>query len=203
MKYLKQFESFSEDKILIIVDVQKSFKKFFNDKYLSELNKYCKEFNKVYQIWDNHSEDKKPDIDFQYEERPDIENKDDLYKWNNQTDIIEKRYNYDVDVDFYKKILDQNTFNNIKSKENNLKQGDSFKTTEGTIIVFIGNNHKWFHCPKKLYDLFLTLKGREVVMVGGADDECLEDLMVTAKILGVNLMENKRYIYSAKGCPIK
>ena len=203
MKYLKQFESFSEDKILIIVDVQKSFKKFFNDRYLSELNKYCKEFSKVYQIWDNHSDGKNPDTDFQYEERPDIENKDDLYKWNNQTDIIEKRYNYDVDVDFYKKILDQNTFNHIKSKENSLKQGDSFKTTEDTIIVFIGNNHKWFHCPKKLYDLFLTLKGKEVVMVGGADDECLEDLMVTAKILGVNLMENKRYIYSAHNCPIK
>ena len=202
MKYLKQFESFS-DKILIIVDVQKSFKKFFNDRYLSELNKYCKEFSKVYQIWDNHSDGKNPDTDFQYEERPNIENKDDLYIWNNQTDVIEKRYHYNVDVDFYKKILDQNTYNDIKSKENSLKQGDYFKTTEGTIIVYIGNNHKWFHCPKKLYDLFLTLKNKEVVMVGGADDECLEDLMVTAKILGVNLMENKRYIYSAKGCPIK
>ena len=202
MKYLKQFESFS-DKILIIVDVQKSFKKFFNDRYLSELNKYCKEFSKVYQIWDNHSDGKNPDTDFQYEERPNIENKDDLYIWNNQTDVIEKRYHYNVDVDFYKKILDQNTYNDIKSKENSLKQGDYFKTTEGTIIVYIGNNHKWFHCPKKLYDLFLTLKNKEVVMVGGADDECLEDLMVTAKILGVNLMENKRYIYSAKNCPIK
>jgi hypothetical protein len=29
---------------------------------------------------------------------PDIENKDDLYKFNNQVDLIE--YNYDVNADF-------------------------------------------------------------------------------------------------------
>jgi hypothetical protein len=35
-----------------------------------------------------------------YDNNPDIENKDDLYKFNNQVDLIEKRYNYDVNADF-------------------------------------------------------------------------------------------------------
>ena len=84
MKYIKLFETFNTDRILIIVDVQKSFKKFFNDNYLSELNRYCNDFTKVYQIWDNHVDGKHPDKDFLYDENPDIESKDDLYKFNNQ-----------------------------------------------------------------------------------------------------------------------
>ena len=106
MKYLKLFEDYKE-RILIIVDVQKSFSKFFNDKYLSALNTYCQDFNKVYQVWDNHHEGKYPDKDFLYDNKPDIENKDDLYKFNNQVDLIEKRYTYDVDADYFKKILDK------------------------------------------------------------------------------------------------
>lgn len=204
MKYIKLFEQHSE-RILIVVDVQKSFKKFFNDNYLAELNKYCKEFNKVYQIWDNHSDGKNPDKDFLYHETPDIENKDDLYKFNNQADLIEKRYNYDVDVDYYKKILSEETYRNIKTKEQNkqLKTGDIFMTNENTVITYIGNNHQWFHCPKKLYDLFQDIKGKYVVIVGGAENECIQDVMVTAKALGLTIMKNEKYIYSANHCPIK
>jgi hypothetical protein len=203
MRYIKYFESFNKDRILIIVDVQKSFKKFFNDKYLAELNKYCNEFSKVYQVWDNHSDGKHPDKDFLYQENPDIENKDDLYKFNKQKDLIEKRYTYDVDVDYFKDILDENTFNEIKSKGENIKKGEYFNTTEGTIIVYIGNNHRFFHLPKKLYDLFKSIKSEEIVVVGGAKMECIEDIMVSAKALGLNLLKNDRYIYSATSCPIK
>jgi hypothetical protein len=203
MKYIKLFEDYSQEKILIICDVQKSFKEYFNDKYLAALNNYCKEFDKVFQIWDNHSDGKNPDKDFLYEEDPNIENKDDLYRFNNQVDLIEKRYNYDVDVDFYEKILSTETYNEIKSKAANLKRGDFFVTTEDTIIVFIGNNHKWFHCPKKLYDLFKDLNGKEVVIVGGAEDECIYDVIITGKAMGVNLKQNDNYIYSATNCPIQ
>lgn len=203
MKWLKLFENFSKDRILIIVDVQKSFKKFFTDNYLSELNNYCNDFDKVYQIFDNHHEGKNPDKDFLYDRQPDIENKNDLYRFNNQVDLIEKRYNYDVDVDFYKKILSEEIYNQIKSKENILKRGEYFPTTEGTIIVYIGNNHKWFHVPIKLYELFKSIKGEEIVIVGGAEDECILDIMIAAKSLGLKILKNDKYIYSAIDCPIK
>ncbi len=202
MKYIKLFEEHS-DRILIIVDVQKSFKKFFNDNYLAELNKYCNQFNKVYQVFDNHHEGKSPDKDFLYSKNPDIENKNDLYKFNNQVDAIEKRYTYDVNVDYFKKILDEKTYNNIKSREGNLQKGEYFPTTEGTIIVYIDNNHQWMHLPKKLYDLFKSIKNEEIVIVGGAKMECIEDIMVSAKAIGLNILKNDRYIYSATSCPIK
>ncbi len=206
MRHLKIYEDFNKSsEILIIVDVQHSFKKFFTDNYLKELNKYCLNFDKVYQIFDNHVDGKNPDKDYLYDEDPDIENKNDLYRFNNQVDLIEKRYNYDVDADFYKKILDEKVYNDIKQKEKDksLKRGDYFPTTEGTLIVYIANNHQWFHIPKKLYDIFLTLKGKDVTIVGGSDQECYLDVEVSGKILGVNVKRNNNYIYSATYCPIK
>ena len=205
MRYIKKFENYNTSGVLIIVDVQKSFKKFFTEMYLNELKKYCNQFSEVYQVWDNHVDGKQVDKDYLYEHDPDIPVHDDLYHFPNQTELIEKRYNYDVDADFYKKILDKGVYSEIKEKENSrqLKKGDYFSTNEGTIIVYIGNNHKWFHCPVKLYKHFIELKGKEVIIVGGSDSECLEDIVTTAEVLGVNIKRDYKYIYSASHCPIK
>jgi hypothetical protein len=206
MRHLKIYEDFNKGNgILIIVDVQKSFKKFFTDNYLKALNNYCKKFKDVYQIWDNHIDGKNVDKDYLYDENPDIPVHNDLYSFPNQRDMIEKRYNYDVDADFYKKILDEKVFNDIKQKEDNhqLKRGDFFKTTEGTYLIYIGNNHKWYHLPKKLQELFTDLKGKEVVMVGGSDQECYLDVETAAKTFGVKIRRDNNYIYSATFCPIK
>ena len=211
MRYLKTFESHSSKDILIVVDVQKSFKEFFTDNYVNELKKYCNGFSKVYQIWDNHHLGKNVDKDYLYDEDPDEGTNDDLYEFTNQIDLIEKRYNYDVDADFYKKVLTPETYEEVSAKEdaNELKKGDFFPTNEGTIIVFINNRHRWFHCPKKLYELFIEIsdaqvdKEKEVTIVGGADSECILDIEVTAKSLGVKFKRDEKYIYSASNCPIK
>jgi len=209
VKYLKIFEKFDEKQpILIIVDVQKSFHKFFTEDYVNALMDYSKNFDNVYQIWDNHFLGKNPDVEYLYDEDVEQKKHDDLYKFPNQKKSIEKRYTYDVDSNFFKKILDKETFDKIKSSEENLQKGNYFETTEGTIIVYIGNNHKWFHVPKKLYQLFMELKqsqdeGRnKIVIVGGASSECLEDITTTAKSLGLDITQNKDFIYSAKHCPI-
>jgi hypothetical protein len=205
MKYIKTFESHSNNSTLIVVDVQKSFSKFFTEMYIHKLKEYCRQFSNVYQIWDNHVDGKTVDKDYLYHDNPQIPIHDDLYNFPNQTELIEKRYNYDVDVDFYKKILYKETYDIIKEKENNktIKKGDIFKTKEGTAIVYIGNNHKWFHVPVKLYELFLELKGKEVIIVGGSDSECLEDVYISGKSMGVKVKRDHRYIYSANHCPIK
>lgn len=205
MKYLKHFESYTQNTTLIVVDVQKSFKKFFTEMYLHKLKEYCGQFSAVYQIWDNHVNGKNVDKDYLYHDDPEIPIHDDLYKFPNQVELIEKRYNYDVDADFYKKILDKEVYKDIKSREedNTIKRGDLFKTKEGTAIVYIGNNHKWFHIPKKLYDLFLKLKGKEVTIVGGSDSECLEDVLIAGESMGIIMKRDHRYIYSANHCPIK
>lgn len=204
MRFLKTFESYNQD-TLIIVDVQKSFRKYFSEMYLNELKKYCKNFNSVYQIWDNHPDGKNVDKDYLYDDKPEIPIHKDLYHFPNQKELIEKRYNYDVDADFYKKILDKEVYDEISKKEDEktLNKGDIFPTKEGTIITFINNNHVWFHCPKKLYELLKELKGREVIIVGGADGECLEDVVTTAESLGVKIKRNYKYIWTATSCPIK
>jgi hypothetical protein len=63
MRYIKAYESYENISILLIVDVQKSFHQFFTDNYLNELYKYCKKFQNVYQIWDNHKQGKDVDKD--------------------------------------------------------------------------------------------------------------------------------------------
>ena len=204
MRYIKTYENYKNG-TLLIVDVQKSFKKFFSEMYLNEVKKYCNNFQKVYQIWDNHTDGKNVDKDYLYDETPDIPVHDDLYHFPNQVGLIEKRYNYDVDADFYKKILDKQTYNEISEKEENktIKKGDLFKTKEGTVITYIGNKHKWFHCPVKLYNILEKLKGQEVIIIGGADSECLEDIVTTCESLGVNIKRNHKFIYSANHCPIQ
>ena len=204
--YIKTYESFNNlNQHLIIIDVQKSFRQFVTEMYLHELNKYCETFVNVYQIWDNHVEGRNVDKDFLYDKDPSMPVNGDLYFFPNQKKLIEKRYNYNVNVDFYKKILSKDIYDIIKDKElnNQLKKGDIFKTTEGTHIIYIGNNHIWFHIPKKLFNLFSQLKGENVTFVGGSMDECFEDVITAAEIMGINVKENFRYIYSATHCPIK
>jgi hypothetical protein len=199
-------ESFEqkEGDILIIVDVQRSFSRFFTPNYLHQLKEYCKNFSEVYQIFDNHVDGKNVDKDYLYDDDHEVSVHDDLYWFPNQVDIIEKRYNYDVNVDFYKKILDKETYKRAKQLEysSKLKPGDMFETKGGTVITYIGNNHKWFHLPKKLYDLFKGLKGRKVIIVGGASSECLQDVFITATSLGVDITQRHKYIYSASHCPL-
>ena len=215
MRYLKTFESHSSDDVLIIVDVQKSFSKYFTDNYVSQLKDYSRGFGRVYQIWDNHVEGKNVDKDYLYDEDPEAPMNGDLYHFPNQSDLIEKRYNYNVDADFYKNILDKSVYEDIKSREDegSLVRGDSFPTKEGTLIIYIGNNHKWYHMPKKLHELFEeinqaqslneSMSVNDVIMVGGADRECLDDVETAAKVMGVRLKRNEKFVYSATHCPIK
>jgi hypothetical protein len=205
MKWISHFESFAQSDTLLIVDVQKSFSKFFTDKYLRELNKYCNNFTNVYQIWDNHVHGTSVDKDYLYHDDPDTPISNDIYTFPNQRDLIEKRYNYDVNADFYKKILSRSTYKEIKEKERlkTLKEGDIFLTEEDTYIVYVGNKHKWFHVPRKLSVLFKQNKNKIIYIVGGSDSECLEDIFVAAQSLGVKIKRNHSYIYSANHCPIK
>lgn len=203
MRFIRTFESHKND-TLIIVDVQRSYRKYFSEMYLNELKKHCKNFQNVYQIFDNHVDGKNVGKDYLYDENPEVPIHSDLYYFPNQKDIIEKRYNYDVDADFYKKILDKEVYQEISDREdkNNLIKGDIFPTNQGTYIVYIGNNHKWHHLSKKLYDLLLNLKNKDVTIVGGADGECLEDIYTSATSLGVQIKRDWKFIYTATSCPI-
>jgi putative cell wall-binding protein len=67
-----------------------------------------------------------------------------------------------------------------------------------TYLVKINNNHKWFYVNEELVELFSKLNSKNIIIVGGADDECLEDVFVSMKSFGINPIYNHDYIYSAK-----
>ncbi len=204
MRHLIKYENYQNiNSSLIIVDVQKDFREYFTEMYLHELKKYCENFSKVYQIWDNHEED--INTDYLYKDNPKVPINNNLYNFPNQVDIIEKRYNYNITIDFYKKILDNNTYKGIKKDEEsgNIKIGSTYETKKNTILVYIGNKHRWFHVGKKLINLFKKYKGQTIYLVGGGKNECLQDIYISAKSFGVNIIKDDKYIYSAKHCPIR
>lgn len=191
-------------KTLFIIDVQKSFKKWFSENYVHRLKQYCQLFEEVYYIFDNHVDGKNPEQEYLYDPDHSRDGHRDLYDFPNVKELIEKRYNYDVDVSHFQKVLSPDVYEKILSLENKkkLRRGDYFPTTEGTILVYIGNNHKWFHCPKKLYEVLQKNLGKRVVIVGGADGECLIDIVTTARTLGVGVLKDNKYIYSGSWYPM-
>lgn len=187
------------DGILIIVDVQSNFKKYFPtdpNVYVKKLDKYCLEFPSgitelqgVYQIWDSNSGSKP------------------TYIFKNQKDFLEKKYGIKKFYSKYKGgfkewiyyIFDEQTLNQFNSKNNKFKEGDAFKIKDkNEFLIYIGNNHKWFLVNEELVEFFKKLRGKKVVVVGGADNECLEDIYIALKSFNVKPIYNHQYIYSAE-----
>ena len=189
----------NHDGILLIIDVQSNFKKYFPTSpngYLKKLDKYCLEFPSdenslkgVYQIWDSN-QGSKP-----------------TYKFKNQKELVEKKFGVKKYYSKYKggfkewitHILDEKTLNQFNAKKNKFNEGDAFKLKDkNEFLIYIGNNHKWFYVDKELFDLFQKLRGKKIVIVGGAESECLDDLYITLKSFNITPVKNHQYIYSAQ-----
>lgn len=181
--YLKEGANVSNhDGILVIVDVQKQFDKFTPQNYEQNIVKYCEEFPKddnngkgVYQIWDA--------------------NKAQNFSYNFPNTILTVKKNYGTKFDNnIKNISDK-----LSQKYPQAKEGQQFKlTNKNAFLVRVNNNHKWFYVNEDIYNLYLKLKGRTIVLVGGAGKECLTDLYVSMRSFGVNPIYNYDYIYDAQ-----
>lgn len=197
-KYNEGISLINHDGILLIVDVQSDYKKYFPtdpEGYLKKLDNYCLEFPSgktdikgVYQIWDSNRGSKPS------------------YIFKNQKDLVEKRFGIKKLYSEYKggfdewitHIFDKNTLNKFKSKKRKFIKGDIFKIKDkNEYLVFIGNNHKWFYVNEELVNLFIKLRGNNVIICGGADSECLEDVYISLKSFNVFPIKNHQYIYSA------
>jgi hypothetical protein len=181
--YLNEASSLEQnDGILVIVDVQKQFDKFTPQNFESNINKYCEQFPKddnagkgVYQIWDANKA------------------QNFSYNFPNTLQTIKKNYGTNFD-NRIKKIAED-----LMRKYPKCKEGQQFKLkNENTFLVRVNNNHKWFFVNEELYNLYLKLKGKSVILIGGADDECLEDVEVSMKSFGINPKYNHDYIYNAQ-----
>ena len=206
MKILKLNEFFinenislvSHDGILLIVDFQSDYKKYFPSDpngYIKKLDKYCEEFPEddelkgVYQIWDSNRGSKP------------------TYKFKNQKDLIEKKYGVKKFYSKYKGgfnewiyyIFDDKTLEKFSAKKNKFKEGDAFKIkNKNEFLVYIGNNHKWFYVNEELVELFNKFRNKKIIVVGGAESECIEDVYVALKSFNSTPVYNHQYIYSAE-----
>jgi len=174
-KYLNENNEETKSDILVIVDVQEEFSKFIPKNFVTNLIEYSKNFSTVYQIWDSNDANKPS------------------YKFANQKGIYIKKFG----TKFSDDLVD--TVKKLDEKYPNAKEGDIFEFDDvDSYVVRIANKHKWFYVPAKLAELFKSLKGKSVLVVGGADDECIRDVYEAMESFGINVKYNKAYMYSAK-----
>lgn len=161
-------------KSLVIVDVQKEFNKFIQHDLVDELYNYAEKFDKVYQIWDTNKGNISP-----------------TYIFPNEVYNIKKRYGKNHFSPKVKKF--------IKKVTDETPEGNKFKLSdENGYIVRVDNNHEWFYVNPELVDLVEDLQNDKVILVGGADNECLEDIYQMFIAFDVNVKINNKYVYSAK-----
>jgi hypothetical protein len=160
------------DGILLIVDVQKEFGDYIPDNMVKELFEYCKEFKDVYQIWDSHNTTAP------------------TFKFPNQKLSINKK--------FGKKFLEKDIQGKLEKLKNGSIEGEQIQIDSDDIFVRVKNNHDWFFINDELLKLFNSLKGKNVIMAGGADFECLKDIFIACKSMGIKALLNHKYIYSAE-----
>jgi hypothetical protein len=53
-------------------------------------------------------------------------------------------------------------------------------------------------CKRGISQFISKIKRKKVIVVGGADSECLEDIYISAKSFNLNPVYNHQYIYSAE-----
>jgi hypothetical protein len=165
----------NHDGILLIVDVQKEFENFIPQGFINALFEYCNEFNKVYQIWDSNKTNKKS------------------YKFPNEINNYVKKYGTT-----FSNVL-EDVVEYLNKEYPNAKEGDKFKFKDNdSYVVKVINNHNWFYIPEKIVDFFEKMKNKNIILVGGADNECLKDVFIALQSFNVCPVYNHKYIYSAK-----
>ena len=182
-EYLKTNEAAktqdSNEGILVIVDVQGEFDKYTPQGFEQNIMKYCEDFPKdedggvkgVYQIWDSNKA-----TGF-------------TYTFPNQVLTVRKNYGTKFNSNLKKISL---------SLPQDAKEGKLFKfKNTNKYLCKINNNHKWFYVNEDLYNLYQKLKDKKVIIIGGADLECLSDIYVSMKSFGIIPIYNHNYIYNA------
>lgn len=154
--------------ILIVVDVQVHFKSV-TDKYVDGIFELCETFDEVYQIWD----------------AVDVNTPD--FKFPNEADRIRKEYGGELleeDIDHYN-FSEKDKARLIEGFNDGFDSGEMFVAgiaPKRQWFLYVGGIHLWFIFEEKLFALFEKLKkeGKQVILCGGAEEECLEDIRVLA-----------------------
>lgn len=183
--YIPLFEQY-DNETLIIVDVQREFEKWWKnqgrDSLPKDIDDYCKNFHQVYQIWDDHEA-----------ESP-------TWHFSNQIVALQKHYGVDqpdgeiLDLNAYFSGDELNKVNDALASE--IKKPAIFKTNDGNYAILVLGSHKWFLPTKELVETLLIIND-DIILIGGAEGECLKDIEVLLKLLGKTYNVNYEYTYAA------
>lgn len=182
--YTKIFEYLNKDKSLLIVDVQK---RFVNKRYVNKLFEYCKTFKEVYQVYYDDSYGIYDD---------EIRSYDVDYEFPNQKDIFVKGLNfYEYAID--KLIWDEETDDRLSIDDYDV--GHILELPEnnniGNYSMIKIKDQQWLLIDDDMERLIDILKDKEVILVGGFKDECLFDVYIFIKSLGINVKINDDYVF--------
>jgi hypothetical protein len=185
VNFVPLFEQYNNE-TLIIVDVQEPFSKWWNnaghETLPNDINDYCKNFHKVYQIWDDHDA------------------KSPSWKFNNEVAVLRKHYGVDQpdgEIQDYSAYFEGDELKNVMDTINSgVLEPAIFKRKEGNYAILVCGSHKWFLATKELVETLLLIND-DIILVGGAEGECLKDIEVLLKLIGKTFSVNYEYTYAA------
>lgn len=156
-------------KTLIIVDIQKEFAKFFNEEYLERVDILIKQnWDRVITIVDDNDEAHIPRFIYEYSD-----------------EILHKSYG-GIDKEYIDELIQDGEIEIVN--ENDIYRFD------GRLII-PGNIHENFLVPEDMEMIFKQLQ--TVTLIGGADQECLDDIENSLAYLGVKVIRDHSCIYDA------
>jgi len=165
---MKRLKKVAFNSTLVVVDVQKDFSNFFTEEYLESLESYVSQFPRVIVVVDDNS----GDTDIPY------------FLKNCATDVLYKSYG-GFEQEYIEELMEDGEIEIIKEDE-------VYKYGENLIVP--GNVHENFLVPSDMVAVFKELQ--QVTIVGGADQECLDDVENALQHLNVEVKRNNNLIYS-------
>lgn len=152
----------TKPKILVVCDIQENFMDFINEDLFNRMKDYVSngEWEQVITIVDTNTDEALiPD-----------------WLHGVTTTLLTKRYGHwhsgeemaEMGLE-YEELAD-GTFLELDTKD---------------LYIPVSGTHEWFAIPDDFRRFFLAMQGQEVALIGGAENECLQDTYDALEYLGV------------------
>jgi hypothetical protein len=163
----------SQRSILIVVDIQKEFAKCFNEEYIKKVKEYIKrrKWLEVIVIVDMNE---------------DVANIP-LWMYEKADQIIQKRYG--GDKGYIEEMVSL-------SEANVERDNESWRVYNNQLVITTSGCHETFDVPEDLERYCEKIKENKVTLIGGCENECLQDIYDTLLYYDINTTINHQYTYN-------
>lgn len=170
---MKRLIKKSKNNVLVVVDIQKEFAHTFDEEYLNKVENIINEnWDKIIVV---------VDINMGSVEIPE-------FLYNKADTILEKNYG-GFDQDFIEEMIEDGEIKVIEEDE-------LYKYVDDERLIVPGLTHENFLVPEDMVTIFKELQ--DVTIIGGADQECLDDIENALEYLDVNVKRRNDGIFYYK-----